>query len=342
METQREGPVPHQQGPRLTKGNRELVAGGRPETVGEETRDVNGHGRGPGATSQTSPGDDERQLLALLRELVSREGPVKAAETLGVTYRTVTRALETNALTGRMEDALKRRQLETGGAVAEPVMRRLDALERRQEELEAGLLMLAHEVGGRLAKVAGNPEEPRDALPARDLEDEPGGPGERRRDATPAAEGAPLAVVGRPRRVDRLPLGHPKVVTLQPVQDEEFDYAEAAPLVVEWRQARATFLSKGASRVERARGGVRMCELELVLIGDHELTLPPSTYPWGRVPPPRRAVLGEGIPRARALGTGAGAVLALGAARAHARTVAEVAARRLDALSGIVMLPVTR
>ena len=67
---------------------------------------------------------------------------------------------------------------------------------------------------------------------------------------------------------------------MEPVPEEEFDYAEAAPLVVEWRQARAAFLSKGARRVERARGGVRMCELELVIIGDHELTLPPSTYPW--------------------------------------------------------------
>ena len=33
-----------------------------------------------------------------------------------------------------------------------PVMRRLDALERGQEELEAGLLMLAHEVGARRAR----------------------------------------------------------------------------------------------------------------------------------------------------------------------------------------------
>ena len=98
--------------------------------------------------------------------------------------------------------------------------------------------------------------------------------------ATPAATGAPQAVIGRPQRVDRLPLGHPEVVTVEPVQDEEFDYAEAAPLVVEWRRARAAFLSKSASRVERARGGVRMCELELLLIGDHELTLPPSTYRW--------------------------------------------------------------
>ncbi len=67
---------------------------------------------------------------------------------------------------------------------------------------------------------------------------------------------------------------------MEPVQDEKFDYAEAAPLVVEWRQARATLLSKSASRVERARGGVRMGELQLLLIGDHELTLPPSTYRW--------------------------------------------------------------
>ena len=280
MKIQGVGPVPAGKEGTLTKGNRELVAGGRPETVGEETTDVNTEGQGAGATSRTSPGDDERQLLASLRELVDRVGPVKAADALGVTYRTVTRAIETNTLTRRMEDALKLRQFEAGGAMAEPVTRRLDALERRQDELEAGLLLLAREVGARSAKVAGDSGELRDALPARDPEDEPEGPGERKPDATPAAAGAPQAVIGRPRRVDRLPLGHPEVVTVDPVPDEEFDYAEAAPLVVEWRQARAAFLSHGSSRVERARGGVRMCELELLLIGDHELTLPPWTYPW--------------------------------------------------------------
>lgn len=61
---------------------------------------------------------------------------------------------------------------------------------------------------------------------------------------------------------------------------------------------RAAFLSSGASRAERARGGVCMCELESVLIGDHELTLRPSKYPWdearrrdeGHVPPSGVAV----------------------------------------------------
>ncbi len=324
MKIQGVGPVPAGKEGTLTKGNRQLVAGGRPETVGEETTDVNTEGRGAGAPSQTSPGDDERQLLASLRELVDRVGPVKAADALGVTYRTVTRAIETNTLTGRMEDALKLRQLETGGAVAEPVTRRLDALERRQDELEAGLLMLAREVGAQSAKVAGDSGALRDAPPGLDPEGEPEGPGEREPDATPAAAGAPQAVIGRPRRVGRLPLGHPEVVTVDPVPDEEFDYAEAAPLVVEWRQARAAYLRKSASRVERARGGVRMCELEILLIRRPRVDAPAVDVPLGRDPPARRVAPGEGVPDWRSLGTGARAVLALGAARAHARTLAEV------------------
>ena len=295
MKIRSEGRVPPGKERTLTKGNRELAVKARPDTGGEETRHVHSDGQSAGATSQTSGSEEEGKLLASLRELVSREGPVKAAEALGVTYRTVTRAIETNTLTRRTEDALKLRELEAGGAMAEPVSRRLDTFERRQEELEAGLLALAHEVRARLAKISGDSEEVRDALPARDVQGQPGRSGERTGEqveagheaavermpaATPAATGVPQAVIGRPRRVDRLPFGHPEVVTVEPVPEEEFDYAEAAPLVVEWRQARAAFLSKGASRVESARGGVRMCELELVLIGDHELTLPPSTYRW--------------------------------------------------------------
>ena len=75
-------------------------------------------------------------------------------------------------------------------------------------------------------------------------------------------------------------VGHPEVVTLEPVQDEELAYAVAMPLVDEWRQQRIAHLDEGARRVERSRALVRMLELELVLIGDYELALPPATYPW--------------------------------------------------------------
>lgn len=57
-------------------------------------------------------------------------------------------------------------------------------------------------------------------------------------------------------------------VTLKPEAGEALVYGGATPLIVESRQARATFLSKSGSRVERARGGFPMCELGLVLIGD--------------------------------------------------------------------------
>ena len=295
MKIQREGPVPPEKGRRLTKGNREMGVGARPETGREETGQVHDDDLDRGGTSSAIRNDDEQQLLASLRSLVRREGPVKAAETLGVTYRTVTRAIETNTLTGRMEDALKRRQLEAGGAVAEPVMRRLDVLEQRQERLEKGLLALAREVGARLAKVSGDPGELRDALPAHDLEGRPGGLGERpagqveavdeavggrKSDSTHAAKGAPHAVIGLPSRLVKPWRAHPAVLSLTAEEGEEFLYGEVAPLIVEWRQAFAASLRKGEGRVERARARVRMCELELVLIREHELTLPPSTYPW--------------------------------------------------------------
>ena len=116
MKIHREGPVPPAMGRRLTKGNRHLVAGGRPETVGEESGHVQGDDSDRNVASPATGNDDEQQLLAPLREQVSREGPVKAAEALGVSYRTAMRAIETNTLTRRMEAALTRRQLESGGA----------------------------------------------------------------------------------------------------------------------------------------------------------------------------------------------------------------------------------
>lgn len=47
------------------------------------------------------------QLMALLRDLIEGNGRVKAAKTLGVSYRTLPRAADTGWLTGRMADALE-------------------------------------------------------------------------------------------------------------------------------------------------------------------------------------------------------------------------------------------
>jgi len=99
------------------------------------------------------------------------------------------------------------------------------------------------------------------------------------RDGAPSAlQGLPQPAIGR--GVTRPHRDHPEVVTLRAEEGEELVYGEAAPLIVEWRRQRIAHLDKGASGVEHARAWVRMCELELLLIGEYELTLPLDTYPW--------------------------------------------------------------
>ena len=229
-----------------------------------------------GVASPANGHDDEQQLLALLRALVRREGPVKAAEALGVTYRTVTRAIETNTLTGRMEDALKRRQLEAGGSVAE----RLDVLDRRQDRLEAGLTALGQEAETRLGALSGELRAVRDGLPGARLggEVETGceAMGDRGSDGTPAVKGAPL-IGQRKHLVKRRPW--PDVVTLEPEDSEELVYRDVTPLVVEWREARRRLL-EAERHIDRLDAEERLYTLEVALISEHGLTLPPFTDAW--------------------------------------------------------------
>ena len=100
------------------------------------------------------------------------------------------------------------------------------------------------------------------------------------RERRSACRAGPDAAGDRTRAVTKPWRAHPEVVTLKAEEGEELVYGEATPVIVEWRRQRIASLDRGASRVERARAGLRTCELELVLIGDYELTLPPSTYPW--------------------------------------------------------------
>ena len=231
----------------------------------------------------------EQALLEHLRDLIDEAGRGGAARQLGVDRKTLWRVLDSGRLTPMVTKALERR-----GANPEAARRRsrLDALERRTEALDKdvegldeGLEALRDEFktladlqaealrawerrlsavesgqAGRTAPASASPGAVRDdGVPAA-----PGSLGQ------PAVGGAPIT---RPHR------DHPEVVTLRAEEDEEFVYGEATPLIVEWRRQRIALLDEGASGVERARARVRMCELALVLVGDHELTLPLDTFP---------------------------------------------------------------
>ena len=68
------------------------------------------------------------------------------------------------------------------------------------------------------------------------------------------------------------------MVTLEGQPDEEEVFGPAAVLVAEWRRLRTGAEASG-SRIDRAGASVRRWELEVALLGDFSLTLPPETEP---------------------------------------------------------------
>ena len=227
--------------------------------------------------------DDER-LLEALHELMGRTTREEAAKLLGVSVRTLMRAKSEKRLTDRMRDTLTLR-LSRGaeadkaacpaGADDEDLARRVTQIEARVESLEetAG--------AGRGAAPPDSGAAPVGTARHDGAERAAPNPGSPAREATtPPVPGVAQPVIRRTAATPRR--AHPEVVTLEAEEGEELVYGKAAPLVAEWRRVRAGHLDERRSGVEQAEDWVRMCELELVLIGEHELTLPPDSYPWDR------------------------------------------------------------
>lgn len=221
----------------------------------------------------------EMRLQALLRDMIDAEGGARAAAVLGVSYRTLSRAVESGRLTARMSAALERLLLLGGGSAAARERERVDALERRVEglanEVRAGFDEARAAVDAGLGALG---EE--QAVAVRVLERRLDGLEARvRSDAAGTAEPG----TGEPERPRYVPPRLlPELVTREAEEGEELVYGDAASLIVEWREARAAFL-----RVDRTGPALRriaaqecMWELEVAIIGEHGLTLPPMTYPW--------------------------------------------------------------
>ena len=83
------------------------------------------------------------RLNALLRDMLRDEGVVKTARLLGVTYRTLVRAVESDSLSGRMSGALERHLLLGGrlgcGSAAARQQEPVEALEQQSTELKGRL-----------------------------------------------------------------------------------------------------------------------------------------------------------------------------------------------------------
>ena len=218
------------------------------------------------------------RLTGFLRELVRAEGRMEAAELLGVAYRTLVKAEESGELTGRMGDALER-LLGTGeDPEAAKLRERVGALEEGVDALAKEMRDGLEEVRAAVTGVkAGDREDgqTQDGANGR-VHGQAGGHGERAgRSETRAAP--PVAGLGpkRPFAARRL---DPEIVTEEPADDDTEVYGAAWPLVEEWRRLRVDHPRQGKS-LSWLVTEKRLLTLELAMLDDHELTLPPEKQP---------------------------------------------------------------
>ncbi len=76
---------------------------------------------------------------------------------------------------------------------------------------------------------------------------------------------------------------YPELVTRDPAQSDEEVYGDAWPLVDEWRALELR--REVGTKLDRALTKERIMELEIAMIDEQGLTLPPATspmYPWER------------------------------------------------------------
>ncbi len=209
------------------------------------------------------------RLSGLLRDLVRQEGRMEAAELLGVNYKTLARAIESGRLTPRLSDALERLVLEGEGSAAARQDQRIEALEGRVESL-------AEDLRGGLEELRAVVQEkdaaPRDESTGEEAQvEERPAPVERSRAGEEPQEPGPLKWA-RHRRLD------PLVVPEEPEPDDEEVYGPAWPVIEEWRRLRRGHPHRGGS-LSWLVTEERILGLELAILEEHGLTLPPEVQP---------------------------------------------------------------
>ena len=71
---------------------------------------------------------------------------------------------------------------------------------------------------------------------------------------------------------------YPDLVTREPAEDDEAVFGEAWPLIVEWRGLKDSHPNEGKG-LEWLSGLERLLTVELALLEEHGMTLPPEKQP---------------------------------------------------------------
>ena len=246
-------------------------------------------GMGPGIDKSKSIEDlHHLRLMALLDELVRDKGARKAAADLDVDHRTLAASLESGRLTRRMRVALDRALLAGGGSPAREQQERNDQLAERLERVEGRVEVVGQDAGQGLAAVQDEVKALRDEhgqalqrVESRLAKVEGGGGDAGEEEGASGDGGTPnreSSGGAQPKRRPRLRREFPELATLEPGEDDEDVFGDAWALVQAWRALKETHPNRGRG-LEWLQEKERLLEVELALLEEHGLTLPPETYP---------------------------------------------------------------
>ena len=229
------------------------------------------------------------RLMALLHELVRERDLRGAAEVLGLDPRTLSASMDRGALSGLAQVALERWLLAEGDREAaqareemQTLAGRVDGVERRVDGLADQMGQAATEVQ-RVAEEAGGNDTGARARELQRLErrmdrlESAGGVGAGRA-VGPQATGAGRGPVNPRLALAASSRRYPDLVTRDPGADDEEVFGDAWPLVQEWRGLWKDHPDRGRG-LRWLETEARILELELAMLEEHGLTLPPETEP---------------------------------------------------------------
>ena len=220
------------------------------------------------------------RLMALLQELVRDHGVRKAAEKLDVDHRTLSAGLDSGRLSRRMRLSLEKALLEGGGSPAQEQRERNEDLAGRLEAVEGQVETLGNEMHQGLGAVQGEVKTLRNeqAQGMRRVEEQLAGVEGGGKRQNPGPGGAGSGGAGRTGDKAGLRRDYPDLATLEPSDDDEEVFGDAWPLVQKWRELKDTHPNRGAG-LDWLLVEERFLTVELALLEEYGLTLPPETYP---------------------------------------------------------------
>ena len=214
------------------------------------------------------------RLMALLQELERDHGRKKAAAILGVDRRTLDASLDDGVLSRRMRGALDRALRSGAGSVSDDRRERndrLDDVEAALEDVKGKIKALAEDVSKGFAAVRGDVKALRDDHGRRLTQLEGGGGPQDDGEETKAAGGPATRREARWRKF-------PDLVTREPVEGDEKVFGAAWPLISEWRELKKAHPIRGKG-FAWLTDHERLLEMELALLLEHGMTLPPEKQP---------------------------------------------------------------